>query len=106
MPKRSYTLVCMARASVITSPPVAQSAGLALPVPRFTSAKVVGANFVATGTNGAPNGTYNMLTATNVAQSIATWTAVLTNTFDGSGNFSNNIPTNSALPRNFYRIQQ
>ena len=76
------------------------------PVPRFTSAKVVGANFVATGTNGAPNGTYNMLTATNVAQSIATWTAVLTNTFDGSGNFSNNIPTNSTLPRNFYRIQQ
>ena len=76
------------------------------PVPRFTSAKVVGTNFVATGTNGAPNGTYNMLTATNVAQSLATWTAVLTNTFDGSGNFSNNIPTNSTLPRSFYRIQQ
>jgi len=55
-------------------------------------AGVAGANFYLVGT-------------TNLATPIANWTRLLTNQFDGSGNFdfTNLLPSNT--PQSFYRLQ-
>jgi autotransporter-associated beta strand protein len=51
---------------------------------------------VFTGTNGIPGGEFIVLTATNVAVPLASWQPVLTNYFDGNGNFNftNGLGTN------------
>jgi autotransporter-associated beta strand protein len=56
------------------------------------------------GTNGVPGGQYVVLTSTNVALPLASWTPLLTNYFDNLGNFSftNSISTNA---QQFYILQ-
>ncbi len=74
-----------------------------VPQPVISSASLSGANLVISGTNGTPNLNYAILASTNVALPLASWTALVTNAFDGSGNFSY---TNSvAAPKQFFRIQ-
>ncbi|MFM2293621.1 MAG: hypothetical protein RLZZ350_34 [Verrucomicrobiota bacterium] len=59
-----------------------------IPVPHFTSSTISGGNFVASGTGGAPNGTFSVITTTNPALPTASWTTQATGlSFDGSGNF-------------------
>jgi hypothetical protein len=76
------------------------------PTPKVTSVKTSGGNLILSGTNGAPNGVYTVLAATNVAQAVATWTPILTNTFDGSGYFTNSIPMTNTVPKDFFRLKQ
>ena len=60
-----------------------------------------GSGIALSGTGGATNGTYYVLTSTN----LTTWTPIATNQFDGQGqfNFTNPAPTNAAQ---FFKLEQ
>jgi len=75
--------------------------------PHITSFSLSGPTLMMSGTNGTPNGAYVLLGSTNVALPLMQWTPLLTNSFDGSGNFSlsTNI-INPALPQEFYLLSQ
>jgi autotransporter-associated beta strand protein len=64
-----------------------------------------GGNLVLSGTGGITNGTYYVLSSTNLALPPASWTRLRTNQFDAAGNFSftNAIPPGA--PQNFYLLQ-
>ena len=72
-------------------------------VPVFGNVNLVGTNLILSGT-GPTNGTYYVLTSTNVALAMNLWTRAATNTFNGSGQFSftNSIGLNP--PQTFYRL--
>ena len=73
--------------------------------PVVSSAAVVGGNFVMSGSNGTPGSNYIVLTSTNVATPLASWTPVLTNTYDGTGAFHATNAINPANRRGFYIIR-
>jgi hypothetical protein len=74
-----------------------------LPKPSINSATLSGNEFVLNGTNGTPGGPYALLTSTNLAAPLNTWTPFTTNTFDFNGRFSY---TNSiTAPQQFFVIQ-
>ena len=62
-----------------------------------------GLNF--SGTGGVAGATYYLLGSTNVTIPAGNWTRLLTNQFDGSGNFNftNSLKTNT--PQSFYQLQ-
>ena len=74
-------------------------------MPAIGSIGVSGGNLVLSGTGGVTNGTYYVLTSTNLAAPLTNWTPLLTNQFDGSGNFNftNAIPP--WAPQLFYLLQ-
>lgn len=57
------------------------------------------------GTNGAMNGTYAILTSTNLLLPLSQWTTNASSQFDGSGNFAftNGISPNT--PQQFYLLK-
>lgn len=57
------------------------------------------------GTGGVGNANYILLGATNLATPASNWTRLLTNQFDGSGNFNFTTNAGTGLPQNFYRLQ-
>jgi autotransporter-associated beta strand protein len=61
-----------------------------------------GGKVILNGANGAPGATYNILTSTNLADPLASWTGIETNVFDGTGAFSftNSIDPNA--PQRFF----
>jgi hypothetical protein len=67
------------------------------------STTISAGNLVLGGTGGTANGTYYVLTATNLTSPI--WIPVSTNTFDASGNFSVTNAINANDPQQFYRIE-
>lgn len=70
--------------------------------PSITSSGTSGGNFFMTGSGGVAGATYYVLSSTNVAQPLVSWTRVATNTFDNGCGFSY---TNSvADPQQFFRI--
>jgi autotransporter-associated beta strand protein len=71
----------------------------------IASTKMIGGNLILSGGGGIANGTYYVLTTTNLATPLADWTPVATNTFDTSGNFivTNTIDSNNT--QQFYRIK-
>jgi hypothetical protein len=71
----------------------------------ITSVTQSGTNIVITGTNGLANGVYYVLSSTNVALPLANWTAIATNSFDGSGNFSATLPISASDKQRFYVIK-
>ncbi|MFN3407978.1 MAG: beta strand repeat-containing protein [Limisphaerales bacterium] len=73
--------------------------------PTISQITVGGGNVILSGTNNAgPGGTYQLLTSTNVALPLASWTVLTNGTFDGSGNFAltNAI---SPEPKRFFILQ-
>jgi autotransporter-associated beta strand protein len=60
--------------------------------PVFDPISVVGGNLIWTGSGFPANGSYSILTSTNVAAPLAAWTTNSTGIFSGSGGFSNAIP--------------
>jgi autotransporter-associated beta strand protein len=79
---------------------------VALPAsPQFGNISLIDGNFVLTGTGGSANGTYFVLTSTNLALPLSNWTRLFTNEFDGDGNFNfTNVPDPNA-PQVFYLLQ-
>lgn len=73
--------------------------------PRFTGVTTVGSNLVMSGTNGAPLSTYYVLSATNVALPLASWSRIATNTFNGSGNFNFTNAIIPSVPQRYFLIQ-
>lgn len=74
------------------------------PSPNFNAA-ANGNNFIFTATNGVPNWVFYILASTNVATPLSQWQPVMTNNFDGNGNFifTNSLDPNS--PQQFYLLQ-
>jgi len=77
-----------------------------LPSPVINQVALKGGNIIVSGANGLGNGTYYVLSSTNLTLPLANWMPVLTNTFGTTGAFSNNIPVNPAGPRSFYILRQ
>ena len=73
--------------------------------PLFGATFVAGGNANFSGSGGTTNGTYYVLSATNVAAPSANWLPIQTNTFDSQGRFSFSIPIAPAIPNQFFRVQ-
>jgi len=78
---------------------------LAAPLPRIVTSGITGSDFIFSGTNGVPSGTYQVLSSTNVATPLAGWTLVNSGNFDGSGNFSVTNAINVSEPQRYYLLQ-
>jgi autotransporter-associated beta strand protein len=61
---------------------------------------------VLSGTGGTAGQSYAVLSATNVTQSLATWTPLVTNVFGAGGSFSYTNVVNPGTPQLFLRIKQ
>jgi autotransporter-associated beta strand protein len=61
---------------------------VAVPIPKITNFGVIGGNVVLSGTSGRANGSYNVLTTSDVSLALARWTQVASGNFDGGGSFS------------------
>jgi hypothetical protein len=73
-------------------------------LPHFTGISVSGTAVTLNATNGTSGGQYTLLGSTNVA---GPWTAILTNSFDGSGNLNLFITnSNPAVHQQFYMLKQ
>lgn len=83
----------------VTGAPVPPSIGQIRIGPGKTTVEV-------SGTGGAAFGTYHVLSSTNAAASLATWTSVATNLFEANGSFSFTNAVNPALGAQFFLIQQ
>lgn len=75
------------------------------PEPEIEGVVVSGGNIVLSGTGGAPNGTYYVLTSTNVALPLVNWTRVTTNLFDSTGGFSATNVVDPNVPQQFFLLQ-
>jgi len=73
--------------------------------PAIGSLRIAGGKLVLSGTDGISNGTYYILTSTNLAAPLTSWTRLLTNQFDAGGNFNVTNTLNPALPQGFYLLQ-
>jgi hypothetical protein len=73
--------------------------------PAISSLTYGGTNVIVSGTQGAPNGNYYVLTSTDVTLPLVSWEFVSTNTFDALGNFSFTNAVDPGDPQRFYRIQ-
>jgi hypothetical protein len=74
------------------------------PKPVISSVFASANRLVFSGSNGPANGTYYVLTSTNLALPVAAWTPVSTNSFDASGHFTVTNAVNPVLPQQFYRL--
>ncbi len=73
--------------------------------PKIIGTSINGGSLILSGTGGTANGTWYLLTATNLTTPLANWVVVATNKFDPAGNFSctNQIDSNDA--QQFYRLK-
>jgi autotransporter-associated beta strand protein len=72
--------------------------------PYITGIVLNGSTLTISGTNATTSGDFYVLSSTNVAQPIASWQSIATNSFSG-GNFSVPITINSSEPQRFYLLQ-
>lgn len=72
---------------------------------QFAHPGLSGTNLVVSGSGGTAGGKYVILASTNAAVSVTNWTALVTNSFDGSGNFSFTNPVSPAKPHQFFIIR-
>lgn len=79
-------------------------AGPVTPQPAITSITLSGTSLVITGTNGLAGEQYNVLTTTNLALPLASWTVLPSGTFS-AGNFSITNTVNPSAPRSFYILR-
>jgi hypothetical protein len=73
--------------------------------PAISSIAKVGSNLSITGSGGIAFSNYYVLASTNVILPFTNWTPIITNQFDGSGNFSFSTPIDPAIPTRFYILQ-
>ena len=71
-------------------------------LPQFGIVNLSGTNLIFNGTGGPAGSNYVMLASTNLALPLTNWTALATNTFDGSGWFYYTNPVSPAKPRQFF----
>ena len=73
--------------------------------PVVGSLGVMGGKLVLTGSGGITNGSYYVLSSTNLAAPLTNWTRLATNRFDNGGNFDVTNAMNNNSPQSFYLIQ-
>ncbi len=73
--------------------------------PVIGSTHLSNGNFIFRGTGGSANGTYYVLTSTNILAPLPAWTPIATNMYDNSGDFSVTNPLSAGRQR-FYIIKQ
>jgi hypothetical protein len=78
---------------------------LITPRTQVATAALSGTNLVISGFDGVPYGSYTVLTSTNVGLPTTNWFPLVTNNFDGTGNFV--FPNAIALDESerFFRIR-
>ena len=81
------------------------SVTVSAPAPVVNPPVVSGGNLILTGSGGTANNSYVVLTSTNAAAPLASWTTNVSGNFDGSGNFSNAIPVSSSIPAKFFLLR-
>ena len=74
------------------------------PQPHITSISLSGTNLIINGTNGLAGEAFNVLTTTNLALPLASWTVLPTSTFS-SGNFSLTNAVNPGAAQSFYLLR-
>lgn len=75
------------------------------PQPRIGSLSLVSGKVVLNGTNGTAGLAYSVLTATNVALPVASWTPLTTNVFGAGGSFGWTNAIDPTKPQSFYLIK-
>ena len=73
--------------------------------PRFGNLSLTSSNVTLNGSGGMATSNFFVLTSTNLALPLSNWTRLLTNQFDGDGNFSVTNTLDANAPQNFYRLQ-
>ncbi|HMP81182.1 MAG TPA: immunoglobulin domain-containing protein [Verrucomicrobiota bacterium] len=73
--------------------------------PYVTQTLMVGGNLVLRGTNGTPNGAFDLLGSTNAALPTTQWPLLSSGNFDASGNFDHTNPVPSGVPWHFYCLR-
>ena len=73
--------------------------------PVIGSTKISGGNLIFSGTGGTANVSYSVLTTTNLATPLSSWTLLSTGSFDGNGAFSVTNTINSGSAQSFYTIR-
>ncbi len=73
--------------------------------PRFTSISLSGTNLMISGSNGPPNGSYAVLTATNIALPSSNWVSLVTNQFGSVGQFSFTNVILTGEQQRYFRIR-
>ena len=77
------------------------------PQPELSGPQLIGeTNFVLTVTGGIANGSFRVLTHTNVEEPVINWLTLSTNTYDGSGNLTVTNLLNPLEPKRFFRTVQ
>jgi hypothetical protein len=74
--------------------------------PRIVSAVRSGSNLIMSGTNGTTNGTFYVITSTNIALPLTNWSIVSTSTFGADGSFSVTNAIDTTKPRQFFDLLQ
>jgi len=76
-----------------------------LPAPGIGNIAINGTNVVLSGNGGAPNGSYSVVTSTNLLLPLSSWLSVGSGVFDGNGGFTFTNATAPNSPQQFYRLQ-
>ncbi len=74
--------------------------------PIISSVQLSGGSLALNGSNGVVNGTYYVLTSTNVNVPLANWTVLSTNSFDVNGAFSVTNPIDANVAQCFYLLKR
>lgn len=75
------------------------------PPPLVTNVSNTGGSIAISGSGGLTNGTYYVLSSTNITAPLGAWTIVSTNAFDSSGGFNFSLPINSKQAQ-FFTIRE
>jgi autotransporter-associated beta strand protein len=73
--------------------------------PSISSVAISGTDFVISAINGPAAGNVVVLTSTNVAAPLNTWSTLVTTQFDGAGNLTINDPISTGTAQRFYVLQ-
>lgn len=74
-------------------------------LPSVTTVSLSGTNFIFAGTNGPLNANYVVLSSTNLSAPLNKWPILMTNAFDGSGNFHVTNGILQGVNQRFYSVQ-
>jgi hypothetical protein len=99
-----YTVATLNTNGVSEDSAPASAVPFSLP-PSITGIQISGGNLVVTGTNGTAGANYLVLTTTNLALPVASWSTIATQQFQNGGavNFTN--PLNPNSPQTFFRLR-
>jgi hypothetical protein len=73
--------------------------------PVIGSTTVSGSNLIISGTGGSPNTGFYVLSTTNVAAPVASWSVISTNSFDNAGAFNVTNTVSPGVPQRFFMLK-